>query len=374
MTLNKGNQLHQSIVSQIIDGSIVIESIDEFKSMLKIFPDHPDLHRAFAERLARRKSFAAACQYFDQASSLYAASGRPLPAIVTKMLQWQITKPSYGQLKTFFLGLLENNDRNSPLKLFLAGLSFHELVALITRMERIVMPPGKVIKKFGDVENNLYLVVSGDLRTRILKPTDANPDPSPALERRETEFFGDIFPLSRERYSQSVTETLSRVELVRISRAHLLDLIVKYPSLERGLQALATSRETLGVNGRSLRRTKRHEIPVRVKLEIGGAAAGQAPLISHGSAKDLSISGMCVILDERLPSAPAPDRVEYSDVRVWMSLPDDHLSLNVKGQIVWSRPLVTAGTERHALGIKFQSLPPNLSGLLLVFADNLLKD
>jgi hypothetical protein len=30
--------------------------------------------------------------------------------------------------------------------------------------------------------------------------------------------------------------------------------------------------------------------------------------------------------------------------------------------------------ERHALGIKFQSLPPNLSGLLLVFADNLIKD
>jgi CRP-like cAMP-binding protein len=373
MTVNKGNQLHQSIVSQIIDGSIVIESIDEFKSMLKIFPDNPDLHRAFAERLARRKSYAAACQYYDQASSLYAVSGRILPAIVAKMLQWQIAKPTYGQLKAFFLDLLENNDRASPLKLFFAGLSFHELVALITRMERIVMPPGKIVKKFGDPENNLYFVASGELRTHTLHPTDRSSDTTAETERRETEFFGEVFPLDKERYSQSFTDSVGRVELVRISRANLAALCSKYPSMERSFQSLVANREVLGANGRSFRRIQRHEIPVGVRLEIGAMGMDQTPLTVEGSVKDISISGMCVILNDR-NQPPLPDGMEGAEVRVWMSLPDDNLSLNVKGHIVWSRSLMTAVTQRRALGIEFQTLPPNLSGLLLVFADNLTKE
>lgn len=373
MTVNQGNQLHQSIVSQIIDGSIVIESIDEFKSMLKIFPDNPDLHRAFAERLARRKSFAAACQYYDQASSLYAASGRILPAIVAKMLQWQIGKPNFGQLKAFYLNLLENNDRSSPLKLFYAGLSFHELVALITRMERIVMPPGKIVKKFGDPENNLYFVASGELRTRTLHPTEPNATDTTASERRETEFFGEVFPLGKERYSQSFTDSVGRVELIRISRNNLISLCAKYPSLERSFQTLVTNRAALATNGRSFRRIQRHEIPVGVKLEIGAMDLDQAPLTVEGAVKDMSITGMCVILNDH-NHLPLPDEVDGAAVRVRMSLPDDNLSLNVKGHVVWSRLLMKAGVQCRALGIEFQTLPPNLSGLLLVFADNLTKE
>ena len=92
-------KLQSSIVNQIIDGSITIDSIGEFQSMLKIFPGKPPLHRALAELLVKRKSFAAAAEYFDKTATSFIESGFVLQAVVAKMLQWQIVKPSFKAMK-----------------------------------------------------------------------------------------------------------------------------------------------------------------------------------------------------------------------------------------------------------------------------------
>ena len=59
------------------------------------------------------------------------------------------------------------------------------------------------------------------------------------------------------------------------------------------------------------------------------------------------------------------------EARIAMSLPNEAMALNIRGNVIWARNLVSEGHKTPALGIQFQPMPPNLSGLLLVFADNL---
>ena len=46
---------HISIAEQIVDGSITIKSIDEFKSILKIFPNDPALQKAYSNLLKKKQ-------------------------------------------------------------------------------------------------------------------------------------------------------------------------------------------------------------------------------------------------------------------------------------------------------------------------------
>ncbi|MBW2406321.1 MAG: hypothetical protein JRF17_03045 [Deltaproteobacteria bacterium] len=39
-----------SVVNRIIDGSITIDSVEEFEDLLKAFPKDPRLRRVFADR------------------------------------------------------------------------------------------------------------------------------------------------------------------------------------------------------------------------------------------------------------------------------------------------------------------------------------
>jgi len=54
-----------------------------------------------------------------------------------------------------------------------------------------------------------------------------------------------------------------------------------------------------------------------------------------------------------------------------MSPPNDAMTLNIKGTIIWSQILATEAGDAQAIGVQFNAMSPNLSGLLLVFADNL---
>lgn len=359
-----------SIVNQIIDGSITIDSIGEFQSMLKIFPGNPNLHRALADLLVKRKSFAAAAEYFERAAALFIESSFVLQAVVAKMLQWQIVKPSFKSIKAFYHSLIENNPRATPLNMFFAGLSFREFVAMITRLERIVLPAGKMVKKFGDPENNLYMVVSGRLHRRIYPSVLQSEDNSPLIESVEEEIFGDIFPLEKEHFSQSYTETVSRVELVRMTRVHLLDIAANFPSVGVAVGELFENHHRLSPAPYVNRKTQRHTIPLRVSLDVVDVDETTPLLKLSGFARDISIGGACLILDGN-PQAPPSAQLIGKAVNISMSPPSDAMTLNVKGVIVWSRMITTETEYSRALGIQFNQMSPNLSGLLLVFADNL---
>ena len=358
-----------SIVKQIIDGSITIDSIGEFQSMLKIFPGNPYLHRALADLLVKRRSYAAAAEYFDRTATLFIDSGAVLQAVVAKMLQWQIVKPSFRSIKQFYHRLIENNPRATPLTMFFAGLSFREFVTLVTRLERIVLPAGKMVKKFGDAENNLYMVVSGRLLRRLYPSVHQSEDKAPLIEALEGEIFGEVYPLEKEHFSQSYTETATRVELVKITRENLIDISKHFPSVAAALGELFALHRQSEPAPYVERKAHRQNIPVRIALEVLEVDETTPLMKLNGYVRDLSISGACLILDGQPLATPAHHLIGKT-VNISMSPPSEALTLNVRGCIVWSQVVAADTGDLRALGVRFNTMSPHLSGLLLVFADH----
>lgn len=368
--MTESAKLQSSIVNQIIDGSITIDSIGEFQSMLKIFPGNPHLHRALADLLVKRKSFAAAAEYYDKTASSFIESQLVLQAVVAKMLQWQIIKPSFKDIKQFYHRLIENNPRATPLNMFFAGLSFRELIALITRLERIVLPPGKMVKKFGDHENSLYMVVSGKLRRRTYPNVHQTKNHNQLLESVEAEFFGEIFPLEKEQYSQSYTDTTTWVELVKITRENLIEIGKNFPSLVPAVSELFAIHRKLFPKPHVDRKICRHSIPVRIALEVFEFKDSPPLFKLSGFARDLSIGGACIVLDGEADPSLSGQLIGRT-VNILMSPPNNAMTLNIKGMIIWSQIIAAEERDSQVLGIQFNAMAPNLSGLLLVFADNL---
>jgi CRP-like cAMP-binding protein len=363
-------KMQSSIVQQIIDGSITIDSIGEFQSMLKIFPGNPHLQRALADLLVKRKSTAAAAEYFKKAARLFVESGHILQAVVAKMLQWQIVKPSFKSIKTFYHSLIENNPRSTPLNMFFAGLSFREFIVLVTRLERIVLPAGKMVQKFGDPENTLFMVVSGRLHRRLYPSTRSDEDQNLVIESIEEDIFGEVYPLDKERYSQSYTETATRVELAKISRESLLQISTEFPSVGTAVRELFANCRRLAPSPFVERKMRRHAISVQISLNVL-EDDGTTPLANlYGFTRDLSIGGACLVLDESSQTPPSHLLIGKT-VNIMMSPPNDAMTINIKGSIVWSQTISNSAQNSQAIGIEFNSMPPHLSGLLLVFADNL---
>jgi len=363
-------RMQSSIVKQIIDGLITIDSIGEFQSMLKIFQGNAHLHRALADLLVKRKSSSAAAEYYEKAARLFVESGYVLQAVVAKMLQWQIVKPSFMSIKTFYHSLIENNPRSTPLNMFFAGLSFREFIVLVTRLERIVLPAGKMVKKFGDPENTLFMVVSGRLHRRIYPSVNGNGEQNPVIESIEEEIFGEVCPLDKERYSQSYTETATRVELAKIGRDSLLEISKEFPSVAVAVRELFENQRKLAPPPFIERKMRRHTIPVQVSIEVLDEDETTALARLNGFTRDLSIGGACLVFEEH-SQTPPPHLLIGKSVNIMMSPPNDAMTLKIKGSIVWSQTIANEVPNARAVGIEFNNMPPHLSGLLLVFADNL---
>ena len=115
---------HISIAEQIIDGSITIKSIEEFKSILKIFPNDPALQKAYSNLLNKKKKRNAAAKSYDKAANLFIDSGKILQAIDSKMLQWKIKTPTPQEAQLFYSSLQQGSYYESSLKAFFHRLSY----------------------------------------------------------------------------------------------------------------------------------------------------------------------------------------------------------------------------------------------------------
>jgi len=80
---------------------------------------------------------------------------------------------------------------------------------------------------------------------------------------------------------------------------------------------------------------------------------------------------MCGV-EFRIPQYPLVSRVRKG-CRVQISLPNEVLSLNVKGTVIWSRRINIEEETTVALGMRFQKMSPKARGILLGFANNLEK-
>jgi CRP-like cAMP-binding protein len=361
-----------SIAKHIVDGSITLDSTDEFKSILRIFPSDPALHRVFADHLVHKKSIEAAIGAYSKAATLNIESGMMLQAIICKIQEWRLKKPNRQKAERFYRALSGGRYHQTPLNVFFNSLSFDEFSELLNQMTRVRVAAGKTVRKLGDQEKDLYLIVSGTLKaTKILPLAKMQDKPQKtAVYLTENDFFGNIYPFENENISQAFVETIANAELVKIPREKFKKICKKYPNIELGLIDLFKARSEAGEEGllRQVRLTGRHKLPIKIEMKIYPGNSGSHPIILDGYTRDVSIGGMCIVLDAKYAHVPSM----YQDIRnagIQISMESDAMTVSVTGKIVWSKEVAVGAEKTVALGIQYMNLTPKLSGLLVVFAD-----
>jgi len=371
-------KIDKNTVEHIIDGSIVINSIDLMLDAMKKFPVQPDLVRIYAGLLTQNKMPDAAAKAYNRAAKLYLNNDKILPAMVSKISQWHIEMPSDQDVQSFLSELNSSNNKTLPLGHFFSKLSIQELKAFCSLFENIRLPSEQVVKEIGDPEDHLYFVVSGRLKDSIYLTLQnlRKIFRKPTLTLSENDFFGDIYPFNKEQRSQSYIETLEPVELIRIPKEKLMRIGRKYPNIELGIIDLLSIRSLTDEDAPSdeIRRETRQKFALKLQLEIFPEHSPDGALLIEGDSEDISIGGMSIIIDSTEVannSGVSPLHKTVTNAKINVSVITHTLLLKISGKIVWSREIAHAGVKTLALGMQFDEMSPKVRGLLFALVNSL---
>ena len=371
-------KIDKNTVEHIIDGSIVINSIELMLDVIKKFPAEPDLVRIYAGLLTKNKMPDAAAKAYNRAAKQYLNNGKILPAMVSKISQWHIEMPSDQNVQIFLSELNNNGNKTLPLGHFFSKLSIQELKALCSLFENIRLPSGQVVKEIGDPEDHLVFVVSGRLKDSIYLTLQNQRKifRKPTLTLAENDFFGDIYPFNKEQRSQSYIETLEPVELVRIPKEKLMRIGRKYPNIELGIIDLLNIRSLTDEDAPSdeIRRETRQKFALKLQLEIFPEHSPDGALLIEGDSEDISIGGMSIIIDSTEVannSGVSPLHKTVTNAKINVSVITHTLLLKISGKIVWSREIAHGGVKTLAHGMQFDEMSPKIRGLLFALVNSL---
>jgi hypothetical protein len=238
-------------------------------------------------------------------------------------------------------------------------MAYPEMVAFMVNLVRLRLPPGHIVKNFGDTEHNICFVVSGALRetTYEVLPEGERGSEKSTVDLVENDFFGDIYPFEDRKKSQSDVDTITHVELVKISTERLRTICQKYLNVELLVRDLYKDRRGSGEKeaSRRVRKTARHQLPTKIKMKVFPDQADESPLVVDGITEDISLGGTCLVLDTRYASGHGKELVGR-DVKLEMSLPEADTNLSVLGSIVWSKGLTDDEQTTTVVGIQFQEM------------------
>ncbi len=347
-----------SVVNRIIDGSITIDSIEEFENLIKAFPNDARLHRIFADRLANIKSLNAADAYRTSAR-LFLERGRPLEAVASKIIEWRIAKPTREEELAFHEALQSCTPRDTRIQKFFTHLAHEEMIALLTKLIPYSCPARTRVKKFGDEERELCFVVSGVLEeTFHHRMGNGEKVQKKSLTNLVAgDIFGEVYPLADEKLSSSDIESVTYVELLKISRIKLLALFTEHPNLDPLIKNLYESRLDSGKEefSKTVRKSARHQLPMQVNLTIFHSESGKTPINLSGFTDDISFGGSCIILGAKYQTGHI-DTLVGKNIKLQMSLPIESIKLNILGIIVWSKEISVEGKKTAIIGVQFKEM------------------
>jgi hypothetical protein len=372
--------MKKSIVDFIVDGSIIIDSLEAFVRILKEFPGRPELLRMHADMLAAGRFQAAAVKEYNEAARLFLDSGRLFPAWVAKLLQWQLQRPSRDELVEFHRAIERTPHNGAPVDDFIKNLDPKERMAVFSLFRRLRSPAGKYILNAEKRYTDLHLVVSG-----ILKESFYEMISHKSRFRKEggrvlweADSFGEIYPFSDEIPTQPNVVTSTRTELLLISRRHLIRVCHRYPNVESGIIRLCRIRSPRksGSASEGVRRGLRYSVPTRMSIEILPNAKNEPPILMNGYCRDLSVSGVFFIPESNGVGPKQGEPVNVDDLirrQVRVTIPANELSVAISGRIVRKRNVVVKGHKTESLGIQFAKMPPHLRGAFFAFAESALN-
>ena len=109
-------------------------------------------------------------------------------------------------------------------------------------------------------------------------------------------------------------------------------------------------------------------------LEIPPLANIKSPIEIEGYSSDISIGGICVVLNgksEHIPNLLTDLLEDDSKNKIRISFPGDTMELKVRGRIVWRHQIHFNGHKTMAVGIQFEEDTPRMRGMLFMFAKSL---
>ncbi len=371
-------KIDKNTIEHIIEGTIVINSIELMIEILNKFPDKPNLVRIYADLLLKNKMHDAAAKTYNRAAMLFLDNNQMLPAIVAKISQWHIEMPSDKNVKAFLTQLDSSHNKKLPIGHFFSKLGIQELKALCSLFENVRLSANEVVKQIGDPEDHLYFIVSGRLKDSIYLTLQNQRKVfrKPTLELAENDFFGDIYPFNKEQRSQSYIETLEPTELVRVPKEKLMRICRKYPNIELGIIDLLSIRSFTDQeeSTETIRKETRHKFSLMLELEIYPEDSPDEAIYLEGESEDISIGGMSIIIDSKRLSEPwniSSLHESATDAKIFVSVVTHTLLLKISGKVAWRREVVHSGAKALAIGMQFDEMSPKVRGLLFALFNSL---
>lgn len=371
--------MNTRLLDYILDGSIVINSLEVFGLWIKRFPDHPNLLKIYANLMAANTHFQAAANHYDRAAQIFFEEGEFLQGVAAKMAQWQAIKPKKEEIEAFLDACQNIAPASNRAACFWKSLSPDELLDICQVVETKCYQAGITVKELGEVEKVLNFVVSGELKEsnyRMIEDQRVK-FKKPFQVLKADDIFGGIYPFSEDIRSQSHIVALKRTELIGISKEKLGRLCRVHPLLEAKIIDLIQIRAPKPSNKRSAsaRKARRYLLSTPISLEIIADKNGSEPIRLAGFSRDLSVSGLCFLAPassiedshQRLLQGLLEDR--SPEVRV--TLAADKMSLTISSKLVRKERVMENGQIHLAFGIRFDDLPPLLGGSFFAFAQNM---
>ena len=359
----------RGILNRLADGSLSLTSEKEYQELMSLFPDKGEVSRAYGDFLSERKKKNDAFQSYTHAARIFLGEGKTFQTIVSKILAWSIFKPTHAEGRAFYSALQSSIKEESPLRYLFANITYQELIALMLRLVRAQFDAGRTIIHADQACGDLFFVVSGTLEEKFAQPVNAQENRSePSTQQLfDNDIFGDVFPLHKKTTSLSDIKALTPVEVVKISKAALVETCQKYPRLEQLLIKLykgPPSREHRR-SWPSVRRSTRHDNPVRATVMLALRQGDATPVAFEGMSQDISLGGACIDLGLKYGSM----RTEaLSDTRSIMEikLPSGE-GISIPGWIAWSKKIEEPGGTSIIAGIKFEPLSNEARDFLKVY-------
>ncbi len=322
------------------------------------YGDNPDIRREYADFLIQEKDVDAAYKTYNRAAELFIQTDKALQAIVAKIRAWSLVKPNHQQGRAFHADIRRAKSGTSSLQTFFSELSYPEFIGIMLRMIRIRFPADQYILKYGDPANDIYFIVSGTVEERMHMPTSKRGE-SPGTSIKflsDNDIFGEIFPLEQFNVSPSDIKTVNAVELVKIKKPILTEVIKKHEGIQERLSNLykGPSGNAKDRSWTSVRRSVRHEIPIKVHLAVS-LKDDTSELAAVGYTRDISLGGACVDLIEQRWGAMLESIVDAEAI-LQIYLPNVDEMLEIPGTILWIKKEMQRDEEVPIIGIQFDQL------------------
>ncbi|MCK5642870.1 MAG: cyclic nucleotide-binding domain-containing protein [Gammaproteobacteria bacterium] len=360
-----------SIIEGLTKGSITITRMGEYKKLLDEYPHNPFVNRLFADFLKKEHSFANAIKMYRKAYGLFMADGEALLSIAALFELWEIVAPVPYDFRALHSDLRRKDSHNSILAEYFTKMSYPELRATISRLEKVRVQGDTIFRNPGDPEDSLFFIISGELicespvETKIAKNSDV-------LFLRENDHFGDYFPCEVKRPAPYMIKALSDTELLKITKESFMSLCEEYPNLRNGVNKLIKHQLIPDEKkpAKFFRKTSRRHLSISLSLDIIDPELGRQPLSVKGLSSDMSLGGACIIVDPRYRDISIKD-ILHRKARIRISLPDESINVSIMGNIAWCKEIETNGQPTCELGVQFNETPPKVLGSMIIFVNAL---